>query len=356
MNLQMADGRAVEISHRTCPVPVGERPPLLAFWRAEWKHTDLDWDESLRGAYSDSLTIRLVTAMLGGRIVGAASVMHAKASPEICVIADVLTAPEFRGQGIAARLADEAVRSGFADGCRVAYLGNIPMPRSVYERIGFTRLRGVVMRRSAPGQADCETQFYEKGQAVSVRPAAWGDLPGVACLMAQPLQCRIADHARGLVTPTHSDPTRCVSNFTKVWYEMKERAGVMLTLMGATPHRVLGFGSLTTDPSRRSRAVVDAIAHDHHPGGMDLLIRHLIAEARSRRSRVVRACVAREDEVKARHFSTAGFQTVGMMLDNLRSDGGFSQVSLMELALISKPRTARAAKPRPLATPSATAS
>ncbi len=130
---------------RVYPLPPAEWPPLLEFWQTEWAHTDVDWLEALRGAYADSLTIQLVRGTLDGRIAGTASVCHARTAPEVCCLADVLTAKDCRGMGIGARLSEEAVRLGFAAGCRVAFLGNKPTPGSVYHKIGFTRLRGAVM-------------------------------------------------------------------------------------------------------------------------------------------------------------------------------------------------------------------
>src|SRR5262249_44315883 len=142
------------------------------------------------------------------------SVYFPRTTPEVCCVADVVTHPKRRGLGIAAHLTERVVQEAFRAGCRVAYLGNKPKPHSVYEKIGFVRIRGAMMRRAAEGHADCETNFYATGQAVTVRPAVWGDLPGVACLMAQPLDCLIVDYLRGLVSLRHVEPLRCVSNFT----------------------------------------------------------------------------------------------------------------------------------------------
>jgi len=172
----------------TYPLPGAAWPELIAFWRTEWPHTDVDWLDALSGAHAETLTIQLALARAGGEIVGTASVYYPRADPEACCIADVLTSPQQRGQGIAARLTELAVASAFAAGCRVAYLGNKPTEHCVYEKVGFQRIRGAVMRRVAAGAEQAEAGWYAEGQPMGVRETVWGDLPGLAAFLAQPLR------------------------------------------------------------------------------------------------------------------------------------------------------------------------
>jgi len=317
----------------TYPLPAERWPALLTFWQTEWNHTDVDWLEALRGAYADSLAIRLAVAYSDGRIVGTASAYYPRGGAEICCCADVLTLQDMRGHGIAANLTDTVVKSAFGAGCRVAYLGNANKPRSVYEKIGFQRIRGAVMRRGAPGEADPEAGWYAAGQPLSVRDTVWADLPGVACLLAQPLSICVADYPRGLVSAKYADPPRCVSNFTTVWYEVANRGGKMLTLAGASPYRVLGFGTLTPEPgpARGHRAVVEVVAHDNHEQGIELLIEGLMAEARRRNYRAVHAYVVESDQSKARYLRKAGFSSVAELPAQVRLGGRSLGVSLFSI-------------------------
>ncbi|NQU12276.1 GNAT family N-acetyltransferase [bacterium] len=305
-------GDDLSIQQRTYPLPSEDWARLIAFWQTEWEHTDVDWLAALRGDYADTLTIQLVSGVLGGRLVGTASVYYPRLAPEVCCLADVLTLREFRGRGIAARLSEQAVQVGFAAGCRVAYLGNKPTRSSVYAKMGFARINGAVMRRAAPGHESRETEWYAPGQPVTVRPTVWGDLPGVAALMAQPLGTMAADFPRGLLSLEPFPPTRCVSNFTSVWNDVQGHGGAMVALVGATPHRVLGFGSLTLKPGRApsTRAVMDAVTHDHYASRLSALLERLLDEARARRLRAVGAWIAAADAAKNRAFRQAGFRPV----------------------------------------------
>jgi predicted N-acetyltransferase YhbS/L-amino acid N-acyltransferase YncA len=319
----------------TYPLPGAAWPELLAFWQTEWPRTDVDWLEALRGTYAATLTIQLALARADGEIVGTASVYYPRASPEVCCIADVLTHPRMRGQGIAARLTDLAVASAFAAGCQVAYLGNKPTGGCVYEKVGFRRLRGAVMRRGAIGASAPEAGWYAAGQPMGVRETGWGDLPGVAALLAQPLGCEFADYPRGLVSLRRADPVRCVSAFTTVWNEVAQRGGTMLTLAGGSPHRVLGFGTLTPEPgpARSHRAVLEVAAHDNYAAGASLLTDRLLREARARSLAGVQAYASENDRTKLRVFRQAGLRSIGRMHDHARWGGQSFDVACLEILL-----------------------
>ena len=168
------------------PVDVATRTQLIDLLQQVFSRSDVDWLQSMRGIYSDVLTTCQLVGHLEGFPVGSATVAFAVDQPEVCVIEDVMTLPAARGQGIARALTEQVVKIGFDAGCRLAYLGNAPTVSSVYEHVDFTRIRGVFMRREAPGCAGHETRIFTPGQAMDVRETNWGDLPGVVCLMAQP--------------------------------------------------------------------------------------------------------------------------------------------------------------------------
>jgi GNAT superfamily N-acetyltransferase len=228
---------------------------------------------------------------------------------EVCVVEDVMTVPEHRGKGIGASLTNSLVELGFRAGCQVAYLGNAPTPSSVYLKCDFVRINGAVMRRSAPGHDNCESEFYSPGQTISVRATNWGDLPGVACLLAQPVEELLIDYRRGLVSIQHGPPVRCVSNFTSIWYDCEAHGGLMLTMAGESKHRVLGFGSITPGPPpvRNHTAGVDVAVADSYADQVGELMEKLLTECRKRNLLLLEAFVAETDRRKASWFLDAGF-------------------------------------------------
>ena len=191
----------MEVVHLTYPIEPADRMGIIELLQQEWARTDVDWLQSMRGAYSRTLRTQVALARVDGHAVGTASIAFPCERPQVGVVEDVMTRKDFRGLGIAATLTEGLVQRAWKAGCRVVYLGNTLRQLSVYEKIGFRRLYGAVMRRAAPGETEPEKEFFAPGQETTVRPATWGDLPGVACLMAQPMESLCLDFLRGLVSP-----------------------------------------------------------------------------------------------------------------------------------------------------------
>lgn len=243
-----------------------------------------------------------------------------------------MTREDFRGLGIAATLTEGLLQQAWEAGCRVVYLGNSPRQVSVYEKIGFRRLFGAVMRRPAPGETEPEKDFFAPGQQTSVRPANWGDLPGVACLMAQPMETLCLDFLRGLVSPRYAQPLRCVSNFTSLWYGVEALGGSMLTLEGDGPHRVLGLGSITpgSAPLRGHSAVIDALAHDNYPQGARHLLDRLVETARQKGIALLQAYAAATDSAKVEHLRAVGLTPVATLPEAIRLNDRPVDVTLLQ--------------------------
>ena len=331
----LRDGRQMEVVQHAYPIAPADRMGIIELLQQEWARTDVDWLQSMRGAYSQTLRTRVALARVGADAVGTASIAFACERPRIGVVEDVMTRKDFRGLGIAATLTERLVRQAWEAGCRVVYLGNSPREVSVYEKIGFRRLFGAVMRRPAPGETDPEKDFFAPGQQTSVRPANWGDLPGVACLMAQPMESLCPDFLRGLVSPRYAPPLRCVSNFTSLWYGVEALGGSMLTLKGEDPHRVLGLGSITPGPAplRGHSAVIDALAHDNYPQGVRELLDRLVETARRKGTALLQAYAAATDNGKVEHFRAVGMAPVATLPEAIRLNGRLVDVTLLQRRL-----------------------
>lgn len=325
-------GRQVEISVHRYPVDAPTRARLIDLLQQVFPRTDVDWLQSMRGSYADVLTTCQIVGTLDGDPVSNASVAFAKDRPEVCVIEDVLTAPAARGLGIARRLTERAVQIAFDAGCRVAYLGNVATKSSVYEHVGFTRLRGVVMRRPAAGSDAFETAAFAPGQAALVRETNWGDLPGVVCLMAQPTGPTLTHFDQGLVSLRDAAPQRAVSNFTSVKYAAENSGGNMWSLVSAaSPHRVFGFASIVPGPGplRDHTARCDVTCHDHYADGVAALIGSTIRWAQQHAVSLLEACTAEADTAKRAWFAAAGFAEVARIPNVLHINNQPSDVLVL---------------------------
>ncbi len=333
--LQLKEGSELNVTIYTYPIPVIDQMILIELWRTEWTRGDYDWLQSMSGAYSQTLKIRAAIGRIGGQPVGTASVCYPIEDPEVSVVGSVLTHPDYRGLGVAAYLTDTVVELSFAAGCQVAYLGATRDPRCVYLRCGFQRWNGGVMRRAAPGSADFEVRYFAAEQTVSVREARWGDLPGLACFVVQPLDCLVLDYPRSLLSGKYVKLQRCVSNLPVVYDHVTDRGGAMCVLVGNAAHRVLGFGTLTPEPgeARSHKAVIDVITYDHYDTEADTIIKHLMSQARQRDIRTVQAYVASCDTKKAVWFKRSGLRPVTKLPGQLCVGGKMLDVVVLEEAL-----------------------
>jgi len=310
----------VQITRHIYPVePVGQQE-LIGLWRSEWTRTDFDWLETLNGDYADTLTIVSFVGRVENQPVATATVIFASDQPEVSLIGNVMTLASHRGRGIARTLTEAAVTFGFDAGCKVAYLGSARTEGNVYERCGFERLAGCIMRRPALSHTLCETKFFAPDQLTEIRRAVWGDMPGLVSLLAQPLNTAVIDYSRCLLSIKFADPMRCVSAFPVVYDEVQQRGGVMLVLAACNSGRIFGMATLTPGPApgRAHNAMIDSATHDHYHQAMDPLLDRLRQEATDRNIEILEACVAVADTAKADAFSRAGLETISQRSGRLR--------------------------------------
>ena len=188
------------------------------------------------------------------------------------------------------------------------------------------------MRREREDSSRCEEAFFATGQATSVRESNWGDLPAFACFVVQPWDTRVLDYPRALLSGKYVKLQRCVSNFPAVHEEAVARGGVLGVLVGQSPHRVLGFGSITPEPgqSRRHKAVIDVCSHDGYAEGAESLIRWLMAEAGKREIELLQAYVAASDLGKQECFRRFGLKPLATLPGQLRLEGQEVDVLVLE--------------------------
>ncbi len=334
-DLTLSDGSRLKIDLLYRPVAPPDRLRVTDLLGAEWERTDADWIASLRGIYADSLSSVTAVARCGDYDVGTATTSFSVDHPEIAVIENVTTVTKYRRRGIAAALTETLVHLAFDAGCRLCFLGNANRlgRQSVYERIGFSRLRSSsILRRAAQGFEDYEKDLYGTGQQTSVRLARWGDLPGVAALVAQPLDTFMADYQRGIGSITFVEPTRCVSAFTSIWYDTQARGGIMRVLTGDTTSRVLGFGTVAPGPAplRHSVVVIDLVTHDTYSEDSVMLLASLTDDGHRLGAQRAVAYLAVRDRVKRELFLSNGYRVIGSLPQELTMGSNQIDVDILE--------------------------
>lgn len=290
------------------PYPLADaaRRELTGLLRTEWTGTDYDWNEAMRGDYSAQLVITSVLGRRQGAPLVTATVHFARQRPEVAVIGNVLTLRQYRDQGLAGRVIEAALALAQTAGCQVCLLGTARNPHNVYMHHGFAWVSGTVMRRHFAA-ADFERAGFAAGQPAVIRPAHWGDLPGLTLLAAQPVASVWLDAPRGLFSGRYFPAERCLSNFPVLWYATAARGGLLAVLAGPDNSRVFGFGSVTLSAVTHDAATVELAAHDNYTAHLPALLAHLLTGCQALGFRQVEATVAASDEAKLSCLRAANF-------------------------------------------------
>lgn len=312
------------------PLSPAVQSELVRLLRTEWTHSDYNWIEAMHGDYSEALVIASVLVRRRGNVVATATIHFARRRPEIAVLGSVLTHPDHRRQGLAGSAIERALALAAEAGCQVCLLGTTMKPRNIYHQHGFGWQNGVVMRRCF-GPADFEQDYFASGRSVTIRAANWGDLPGSAFLLAQPLGTASLDYLRGLMSGRYSPAERCLSSFPVLWYDTAARDGMLSVLVEAAAGRIYGIGSITRapGPARRHTANLDFAAHENYEANLPGLLTHLLDGCSERRIQEVHACIADGDASKLACLRERGFRDVGRLPATLRLGNAFRDVLLL---------------------------
>ena len=106
----------------------------------------------------------------------------------------------------------------------------------------------------------------------------------------------------------------------------------MYVLAGESPHRILGFGSLTPGrgPGRRHKGIVEVAIHDDYGPEAIRILDHLFAAATERKVELVQAWIASSDQKKANEFLKLGFERLATIPGAIRLSGDDLDVSVFE--------------------------
>ena len=291
----------------TPPLPDGDLLDLIRLWRTEWKRGDFDWVSSLSGDYAETLRLSVVTGREAGRLAVTATAVTREGGGEIGLISSVMTADAHRGRGLGAEATERAVAEAQRLGASVAYLGTNTWPRNVYQKIGFEKWNGIVMRRALVTGTPPEEKIFAPGQAVTVREAQWGDAPAFVALVLQPLGTTLLSLRRSLVSPRFAPMRRCVSNFAPLFEDCLSNGGKLLVLAGRETPRIFGFASWIPQPG--GLAWIEAAAHDAYADRLTALLEQALAGAASAGLSSAFFWCHPGDEAVRRAVLQAGFQT-----------------------------------------------
>jgi GNAT superfamily N-acetyltransferase len=264
------------------PLRDQETMDLIRLWRTEWPHGDFDWISSLSGDCAATLRLSVVTGRAPDHLAATATAVGCETGGEIALISSVMTAACDRGRGLGAEATELAVAEAGRRGARVVFLGTNAWPKNVYQKIGFSKLNGIVMRRQiGPGDAP-EDEIFAPGQSACIREAEWGDAPSFVGFVIQPHNTFLLSFRQSLVSSKFAPLKRCVSNFAPLYEDCLSSGGKLFVLASESQSRVFGFSACIPMKGVLGEiAWIEAAAHDAYAEQIDSLIDRALEQART---------------------------------------------------------------------------
>jgi L-amino acid N-acyltransferase YncA len=160
-------------------------------------------------------------------------------------------------------------------------------------------------------------------------------LPGLTLFVAQPHPGVTLDYSRGLVSRTHRELERCLSNFPVLWYDTVAKGGLFAVLGATGGGRIFGFGTVTraSGAARRHEATLEVCVHENYAERQSELFASLLAACRSRGVERVHAFVPAQNEAGLAAFKREKFIVTGRLPDALHLNNGPADVVTLALRL-----------------------
>jgi GNAT superfamily N-acetyltransferase len=303
-----------------CPAERGAIHDLIvqpaAPWFSEVERRHLEG--ALSGEFGGVACDRFWIARIGAEPVANVYFGSAAGAPEIGLLGFAITAPAYRGRGIAGSLLREALADFVArDGACMHLATDNPAAHHLYASCGFRDYNGHVMRRLTPadGWEDFDQRHFAHAGPAQVRRAHWGDLARVTMLYVAPHRWLVRDYAERLYNHPAIMQTRCASILPALMISTTERPARADLAVGGlwvleNPARRLVAAATVTPPDLNAQAhapIIDfLVAPAYLSQAPDLLAAALDA-CRSAGAERVRGCVAACDHEKIEILRQAGF-------------------------------------------------
>lgn len=247
----------------------------------------------------------------GDRVAGTCHLTVCKSDPRVGGVGEVAVPPEYRRQGLATKLCQQALDEFRSVGGEALFLGTVnPEAARVYERLGWRRLNGSTVmlwnkQQMLPDEF-LRDWFREQNGPRNVPPA-------LATIRIPLIPLAVADHPwlildinTELYSTRHVTQNSCMGLYPR--YEQAAKRGAIFRAW--TPDDMF-VGAVTVRFDGEHSARIDGFTHADYRGYWDGLIESAVRFARDERGLKCYAVVAAADEEKRRAFEITAFRDVG---------------------------------------------
>ena len=281
---------------------------LLPFWESIFGAGAADIErEFFLGAEEDYSRSTLYLQREGAAVAGTCFSVQSKGIAALAGFAEVATAPQFRGRGIAGRLCGQAVEDFRAAGGEAFFLGTgNPVAARIYRRLGWRKLAGTnVMANITSGDSPegFLVDYFRRPDAVVVGAAAADVRVPMIPLIAMPHDTQVLDANVELYSCRYQVQHSCMGLYPRYLRGLQEGGAFFAGRTG--DGRVVGLASARLDGEGGCQ--VDGFVQHNFSAAWNELLEAACEWGRQRGAAALHARIAVEDEDKQALFEALGF-------------------------------------------------
>jgi len=271
--------------------------------------SDVPLTPTLKGMFEDPSRNFFFVAEVDRQIIASCWYLTGASSPELSVLGEVYTRPDYRRKGISRKLCDHALQHFINSGGKAMLLGsNNPAAIDMYFAMGFQPYPEGLMRYTVGAPGDFDSACFDPAQSTRIREIQHGDIPGIANLIGTPNDWISVCYPIGLFSSSHQSQARCVSFYTLLKKAADQGGG--LFALASDGGGVMGIGTLLHQGNRLNpgSALVDVFVHPAFRTKADDLIESILQSAKVKGIAEVRAEILAAEHEKIVLLEKHGFR------------------------------------------------
>ena len=344
----------------TPPLPEELIAELTKLWEDTFETSYESFHSLLRGAERDDNHNTVYLLREQEQLVGTCHLTTSKSLPQLGGLGEVATHPQFRRQGIASRLCEQArddfcVKSschpqGREQNGEALFLGTVnPDAARVYYQLGWRKLAGAnVMTLITQGGSPEEflVAYFAEESPATITPGTAADRIPMIPLIVCPHDWQVLDANVNVYSTRYATQSSCMGLYPRyealaeagrgAWFAAYTDSGRLVGLstaqlgesdstinsdvVHAEDNSTINSGEVRDEANNRrvdstrrvnSTCQVDGFAHQRYENVWDDLIIATMHWGRAHNADTLQATVSVEDEEKRSRFEALGFHSIG---------------------------------------------
>jgi N-acetylglutamate synthase-like GNAT family acetyltransferase len=323
----------IEILRRPAPLDLETAWEVESLLLKIFEYGDYSFRSALRGDYSETLDCTFFPARQRGQLVGAAGCLTGRLNPAVSLLGPVAVDTEHRGNNIGSMLVKSVIDKMKSQDCKAIYLATTDQDgvAKFYEKLGFQKHCGIVMRHLFCNEADFNNSFNTA--ETQIRRAVWGDFPAICILATIPAGFYTFDLPRDIFSSKYVEPRRFLSIFPRMMKEYAKQGGFANVLVASHNQAVVGLAGVTrlSTQAQRHVAELDFFVHDNFLNQVERLVRATVEQTNAMDIQDVTCYCLKCDHLKRNIIENIGGKQIAVLPENVLINDNYDDILVYQL-------------------------